>query len=422
VSLCKLAARPPNSLFGDVHAIITALRRATDVHQVFSVIAQACQRVLGAVGLVIAMPSEKDHALHVVHTDGAVPAVLRSWESSARQQATPLSDAMQRGEILELMSPQEISERYADLAAPSQPPQALVCAPVVVTSTHMGALGMSFEQPPDFSDDKRQFLQILCSQMAETLARLHHAEQAEQARITAQNAVFDREAFLSTAAHEIRTPLTLILGQAQLVQRRLEIANPQHQQIDKSLDVIVAQTQRLSRLMTSMVSVFQLEDGLLELKHMPLDLNELAASAVRELQQTILTHAVTFAPASGPAIVAGDPIYLEQILHHLVQNAARFSESNTEIHVAVKLQDSHVQLIVRDHGNGIPVKDVAELFQRFSHVHGETPQHRRGIGIGLYLVREVVERHQGSVVVENAASAGSQFTITLPLAIPKTPA
>jgi two-component system sensor histidine kinase SenX3 len=113
-------------------------------------------------------------------------------------------------------------------------------------------------------------------------------------------------------------------------------------------------------------------------------------------------------------MIQGDPMYLDQVFHHLLQNALRFSAPHTEIAVEVRVSDPHVKLIVRDQGTGVPIEHLTELYQRFSRVHGQTPQHRRGLGIGLYLVREVVERHGGRVEVETAPEQGSQFTITLP--------
>jgi signal transduction histidine kinase len=411
--LVRLPA-PVHALFDDLATFVQVVRRARELPQVFSSVSAICRRALGAAGMVSAMPSDGDGQARLVYTDGFAESALEQWDPAPSGPATPLSDALRGGELVVLDSQEAFRERYAELARRSQPQvQSLVCAPFSIGESGFGAIGVGFDERREFSEHERQFLEVVCQHMADVIAKFRLAQTAADTRRAARVALRDREAFLATAAHELRTPLTLILGQAQLMQRRLA---PGDTQSERSLDSIVGQAQRLSRLMTSMVSVFQLEDGSLELKQLVIDLGDLVTSVVHEAQRIFEQQRIVLLPWPQRLQIIGDPMYLEQIIHQILQNAARYSSPQSEIVVELKQAGDQAVLLVRDQGSGVPVAQMAELFQRFSRALEQPATHRRGLGIGLYLVREVVERHGGVVTVESVPEHGSQFSISLPLA------
>ena len=272
-------------------------------------------------------------------------------------------------------------------------------------------------------------------------ARLYGEEQ--RARVAAEMAVRARDEFLSSAAHELKTPITSLLGGIQLERRRLQrdgIADVQS--LDRSLAMFEHQVRRLSRLVHDLLDVSRLERGHLPLapEEMNLDrLMELVQGVADELQPTTMQRlrVTRTGPAAGVASPTGaagaadpppsctalvDPLRLVQVLINLVDNARRFSPPDGEIHITVACPAAeHAQTLrigVRDHGVGVPAEQRASLFERFFQAHvgspGQAGSAAGGMGMGLYLSRQIVDRHGGRIWVEFPEDGGSHFLLELP--------
>lgn len=249
--------------------------------------------------------------------------------------------------------------------------------------------------------------------LAEELAR-RTALALDNARLYGdmRAAVQVRDAFLSTAAHELRTPLTSLLGQIQLLQRRSQRDDPLTERGQRSLAVIAEQSSRLNRMIAAMLDVSRLEGGQLQLSREPVDLGALTRQVVEELLPTLHQHQIVCSAET--ATVSGDALRLEQVIQNLVGNAIKYSPHGGQVKVTVAAAGDTVQLTVRDEGIGIPADALPQLFQRFYRASNTTGHHIAGIGIGLYVVREIVQMHGGSIEVESVEGEGSAFTVTLP--------
>jgi PAS domain S-box-containing protein len=237
----------------------------------------------------------------------------------------------------------------------------------------------------------------------------------QEARRLAEEAVRLRDEFLSVAAHELKTPLTSLLGNIQLMQRRALRDGDLPEPAQRSLRVANDQAARLNRMVLALLDVSRIEQGQLSIERAPLDLCDLVRRVVDECRLAAEGRSIELICPTGPLMVAGDALRLEQVLQNLIQNAVKYSPAEKPIVVEVELRGARACIAVRDQGMGIPREAVPRLFQRFYRASNAEEQYISGLGIGLYVVKEIVSLHGGEVSVESAEGAGSTFTVCLPL-------
>ncbi|MEO7910090.1 MAG: HAMP domain-containing sensor histidine kinase [Roseiflexaceae bacterium] len=245
--------------------------------------------------------------------------------------------------------------------------------------------------------------------------RLYAAEQ--RARAQAEAALRTRDEFLSIAAHELKTPLTTLMGNIDLIQRRARREGGLSERDTRSIEVATQQARRLKQLIDSLLDLSRLELGQLSIEPEPLDLGQLARRVVEEVQPGLLQHSIICRMPDTAVMIDGDEIRLEQVIQNLLQNAVRYSPNGGRIEVLVAADEQSVlaSLQVRDQGIGIAAEALAQLFERFYRVPDTMIEHIHGVGIGLYVVREIITLHGGAVEVASEAGVGSTFTVNLPL-------
>jgi PAS domain S-box-containing protein len=247
------------------------------------------------------------------------------------------------------------------------------------------------------------------AQRAELLER-------EQAARAEAEAVRLREAFLAVAAHELKTPVTSLRGFTQLLIRQLDKAGSLDPPlVRRTLQVVDRQSEKLARLASQLLDVSQMEVGKLRLDRSPTDLTQLIEGVVAAARLTTERHTLRVcAPAPVWALV--DAPRFGQVAAILVDNAVKYSPEGGTITVAVRRPATDTaQLTVRDHGIGIPPEHRQWIFDRFYQAHtGRTGQHLSGVGLGLYIARQVVELHGGRIRAEHPSDGGTRFIVTLP--------
>lgn len=243
-------------------------------------------------------------------------------------------------------------------------------------------------------------------------ARLLELEQA--ARREAEAAVRLRDQFLSIASHELKTPLTSMHGNIQLLRRRLsrgEVFNERNQQL---LTVVFEQTRRLNRLIDAMLDIARIQTGQLALERQPIALDQLIQRVVTEVQPHLEQHQISLAGIDHPLMVEGDALRLEQVIQNLLQNAVKYSPEGGTIAVQAASANGWVSIAVSDPGIGIPQNALPHLFQRFYRADNADPNVFSGLGIGLYVVSQIVDLHHGRIEVHSTEGEGSTFTMLLP--------
>jgi PAS domain S-box-containing protein len=247
------------------------------------------------------------------------------------------------------------------------------------------------------------------------LERIELLEREHAARAAAEAAVRIRDTFLSTAAHELKTPLTVLLGNIQLLQRRQHQAATLAERDGRLLGVVGEQAARLNRLIGVMLDISRLQTGQLTILRTPLDIGALVRRVADDVRPTLQQHTLTCKLPGTPLMIAGDELRLEQVLQNLLSNAMKYSPRGGPITVQVEQQGEAVCIAVADQGIGIPQENLPKLFERFYRADNVDPQQISGMGIGLYVVRAIIELHGGQVGVVSPEEGGSIFTVYLPM-------
>ncbi|MDY7225903.1 PAS domain-containing sensor histidine kinase [Hyalangium rubrum] len=255
--------------------------------------------------------------------------------------------------------------------------------------------------------------------VVEDITERRHAEE-ERTRLyrEAQEAVRVRDDFLTIASHELKTPLTPLALRLAGLERRLD----RGEQVDpSSLRHARQHLLRLTALINDLLDASRIESGRLALHPQPTRLDTLVEHVIHVTEGTHdAEHRIEFQPPAAPAQVLGDPYRLEQVIANLLENALKYSPDGGTIHVALEPRGELVLLTVRDPGIGIPPDQQERLFERYFRARNVSTHSYGGLGLGLYICRDIVERHGGSIWVESEVGRGSTFYVALPT-LPATP-
>jgi PAS domain S-box-containing protein len=235
------------------------------------------------------------------------------------------------------------------------------------------------------------------------------------ARIEAENALRIRDQFLRVAAHELKNPLTALQGYTEVLQRRAAREQTLNERDQRVLQIIASQAKRFHGLIDSLLDIGRIQAGGLSIERRPLELCSLVRMLVDEIQPSLEQHTLQLECEAEALIIAGDTARLEQVVQNLFQNAVKYSPSGGVVTVRVYRQNDRAYLSVSDQGIGIPQVAQAHLFQQFYRATNVEAQQIQGMGIGLYVVKEIVALHDGEITVESHEGEGSTFTVSLPL-------
>lgn len=234
----------------------------------------------------------------------------------------------------------------------------------------------------------------------------------------AQAAVEARDEFLSIAAHELKTPTAALLTATQLLAKWLPKEPELSERVQRELEVISIAAGRLSKLIDSLTEFAHIQTGRFTVEYQPVMLCALARQVLSQCQPSHRHYVALFCNDEALTI-EGDALRLEHVLYNLVQNAIKYSPRGGPITLRIERQSDHALIHVQDQGIGIPEAAQRQVFQRFYRASNAIQQHIGGTGIGLYLVKEIVTRHSGSVAVSSMEGYGSTFTVRLPLSQPQ---
>jgi len=220
--------------------------------------------------------------------------------------------------------------------------------------------------------------------------------------------------YVALIAHDLRTPLTAVQGQAQALQLRSQRKGNGDRADVRSLEAIVANTRRMEAMIQDLIESSQLESGALLLRLTPIDLSRLAAEVVAQLTSVEDRQRIRVLASTRGPLISADAARIERVLMNLLQNALKYSPADAPVELEVQQVAGEAVVGVIDHGAGIPVDELPRLFQRFSRV-GEAAVGPSGFGLGLYIARLIVEAHGGRVWAESEVGTGSRIGFALPL-------
>ena len=232
--------------------------------------------------------------------------------------------------------------------------------------------------------------------------------------------------FLSMASHELRTPLTAVMGFIQVARRRLVRASDKQGATDwkeeatraaETLELAQRQSRRLARLVDELLDVSRLQLGRVQMTRSEIDLVTSLREVVERLRLLNTTHAFEFSDHAKNAPVLADRDRIDQVFENLMNNAVKYSPGGGTVTVVVAREGDDVHVSVTDRGIGISPEELDQVFNLFYRSPDPRAGHVGGLGLGLYISREIVTRHGGKLWAESAGE-GSTFHVTLPLAAP----
>ena len=233
----------------------------------------------------------------------------------------------------------------------------------------------------------------------------------------AREAISVRDEFLSVAAHELKTPLTSLRGYAQFLGREFERrGQPNPERVQRAASTIQMQSDKLTRLISQLLDVSRIQSGKLAIERKPSDLSQLVRDVVSAARGQLRGHTLEIeTPETAQALV--DPLRVEQVLTNLIDNAIKYSPEGGPISVRLSRTDGCFEVAVRDRGVGVAPEHRAHIFDRFYQAQAGGPlTSMAGMGLGLYISRQIVELHGGTIRANFPDDGGTEFVVTLPAA------
>ncbi|WP_343582961.1 sensor histidine kinase KdpD [Herbaspirillum sp.] len=261
--------------------------------------------------------------------------------------------------------------------------------------------------------ENRQMLEIFCSQIAMAIERLHYAEVAQDALVSMESERL-RNSLLSAISHDLRTPLTSLVGSADVL-----AANPRLDEDARAMArTIGEQSQKMVGLMNNLLDMARLQAGAVTLNRQWNALEEVAGSALRLLSKTLEGRSVEVRLPAGLPLLRVDAVLLERVFANLVENAAKYSPPGSAIAIAAHVETTdgaqQVKVSVSDHGRGFPPAMAQHAFEKFT--RGDNESSTPGVGLGLAICRAIVEAHQGRIwIAPQEPGQGTTVCFTLPV-------
>jgi signal transduction histidine kinase len=373
-----------------------ALSRSAEQAEVASVVLNQGIKALcadtGYIGI------RQDEAIDVVHRPGLPEDVARVLRGLTLASPLPPVDCILERRACIYASPEEVCARYPGLPSAAYF-RTWVYLPLLVEDHAIGVIGLFYGEPTSFGEDDRRYMDLLARQCALALDRARLYELEREARRA-------REEALAIAAHDLRTPLSSISLSAALLEQADD------EKIRQRGRVIRNAAERAGELLRDLLDAAVIEQGRLRVHVAPGD----GAALVGELRELF----APLAEARGITLLTGcsgdagallvDRARLHQALSNLLGNALKFTPEGGTVELRLAVGDGGIRFVVRDTGPGIDPEGVPRLFDRYWQARATN---RAGVGLGLYIVKGIVEAHGGTIRVDTAPGAGTTFTLLL---------
>ena len=270
------------------------------------------------------------------------------------------------------------------------------------------------------TDDKLPLAEVLAERAALAVENAKLYTEQVEARRKVEDLSRLKDEFLSIASHELRTPVTSIKGYTQLA--KTLIRENDLSTSEEYLDIALDQIDRMSRLILELLDVSRIETGRLEIRREPIRWSTFVRDVVHRHHTAVSDRRFHLDVPENSKVVEGDRDRLEQVLGNLLENAVKYSPDGSEIFVNVEDRGDSVQTSVCDRGIGIPADELTQVFERFHRGRQVSSTNYGGLGLGLYITKQIVERHGGQIGVESAEGVGTTFHFSLPVVNVDTPA
>jgi signal transduction histidine kinase len=406
----ETAARLHADRTSRLQAVTAALSGATTPAQVVDVVVPAGVEALDAQSGVLCLLSEDAQWFELSRAVGYPEELITPWKRFPAEAPMMFRESVRTGRPVLYETLESFVRDYPHLAAaPSVTGnQAFACIPLMLEGRCLGTLGLSFKQAQSFSESDRRFMMTLADQCAQALerARLYEAERSEVGE--RRRAELFREQFIGILGHDLRGPLTAVKMSTELLLKRGEWSEAQH----RALQRIDSSTDRMTRMIADILDFARGRlGGGIPVERVPADLHQLMRHTLEELNAAHPGRRLeSHTKGSGQGEFDTDRI--AQVVSNLVSNALTHGRPDLPVRVTSRGEGPSVVLEVWNQGSPIPPELLPTIFEPFR--RGMEKRSSTGLGLGLYIVSEVVKAHGGQVEVRSTAEEGTLFTVRLP--------
>lgn len=391
--------------------ITSSFSEALVPDQVFEVIFQEAFETLGVNSGAVGLVDETGEYVELQRIQGYTEAYEETWKRFSLSLRAPMNEAIVTGKPVFLRNNEETKNfcpKVFEVLIKSGI-QSTCAIPLLVEGKAVGSIAFSFSSPKEFAREERDFVITMVNQCSQAL---HRAQLYEAAR----DAIKVRDEFLSIASHELRTPLTPLKLQLQNLSRQVRKGNLSAmptEQIMKAVESSDRQVNRLTSLIDDLLDVSRISAGKLTLNRESFNLAEMIEEIVGHYTHQLKENNSKVKVDVDSSLVGHlDKVRIEQVFINLLTNAAKYAPGKT-IHVSLTRAGKFASLTVRDEGQGISSENQKRIFERFERVKDR--DNVGGLGLGLYISRQIVEAHEGFIRVESTPGKGAAFIVELPL-------
>ena len=391
-----------------LQSITESFSEALTPHQVFEVVfKQAFEAMEAATGSIVLLSEDKIH-LELKKLVGFPDSVFEKWQRFPLSTNIPVAEAVRTGKAMFLTSKDLIKYTQLEDDDREEKNYAIAYLPLTIEGKTLGALTFSFPINKKFDHHEREFMIALARQCAQAIYR-------SQLYDDAKKAIEVRDEFLSIASHELRTPLTPLKMQIQSVARQINNDNGAGltpERLIKMVETSDRQIGRLSVLIDDLLDVTRISAGKLSLNKEFFSMQEMVSDVVAQY-----AHQFKYSQSTVEIVIENDmvgfwdKVRIEQVIINLLTNAAKYAPKQP-ILAKVTTRENFVKVQVTDKGPGISPENHDRIFKRFERVSDK--QNIGGLGLGLYICKQIVEAHQGKIYVESTPGSGATFTVELP--------
>lgn len=388
--------------------ITAAFSEALTPDQVYDVIFNKAFHFLEAESGSIFLISSNGNNLEVKRTMGVDDQFVTRWNNVSRSAKLPVCESILYAKPLFLTTAE--LKTYEGINPEHYEGKNLLHTylPLVIGSEVLGAIVFSFKNQNGFTDTEKEFIYALARLCGQALHRSQLYEDAKKA-------IEARDEFLSIASHELRTPLTPLKLQIQGLERHAKRGTLKELPEDKVSKIVQTSDKQINRLATlidDLLDVSRITTGRLSLNREEFSLKEMIDEVLIQYAQQLQNSKTSVdVEILGDMTGNWDKVRIEQVIINLLTNAAKYAP-NRPIHVTLNKKGDKAVIEVRDEGPGIALEDQDRIFKRFERVHSKN--NVGGLGLGLYISKQIVEAHKGKLTVESDLGHGSTFKIELP--------
>jgi len=285
--------------------------------------------------------------------------------------------------------------------------------PLVAADYKLGVLGVIPQnEDKKFSGEQIHLIETFASLLSSAIERANSAETTEQLSVDAESEKL-RNVLLSSISHDLRTPLASITGaSSSIVMDGESLPRETIRDLGRSIN---EEASRLSRIVTNMLDVMSLESGTVNPNTQPYYIEEIIGSALLRMEPHMAGHTIITKAMPDLPVLMIDGVLIEQLISNLLENAVKYTPSDSIITIEAKRDSSNILVNVSDNGPGIKPGDEKKIFDKF-YVGGKNIG-RKGTGLGLAICQGIITAHNGTIWVENLPEGGASFNFTLPLTV-----